>query len=226
MTRRDAAWVAKYLGRAEAALFTDEELELLAKVVSQVDLPDGQVLFDVGEDPDGVWIIQSGWVEFLVGAGQSSGVIGLLGSRQCAGDLPLMLGTPAPYRARAVGETSCLFIPAKAFQGLLTKSPKVVLRWATKVAGHTARVQGRVLEMLGRTLQQQVARVLLHEGNDGVFPFSQEMCAAMLGVSRAPVNQVLKEFEREGLVRLGYRQIEVVNKKKLAAIAGRGSDAR
>lgn len=221
MARRDAAWVARHLGRAEAALFTDDELDLLAEVVSPIAFSDGHVLFDVGDDPEGVWIIQTGWVEFLVGTARTNGVIALLGPRQCAGDLPLILGAPAPYRARTVGDTSCLFIPANTFERLLAKNPKIALRWGTKVAGHTARMQGRVLEMLGHTLEQQVARVLLHEGSDGLFPFSQEMCAAMLGVSRAPVNQVLKEFERQRLVRLSYRQIELLNEKKLAAIAGR-----
>jgi hypothetical protein len=33
-----------------------------------------------------------------------------------------------------------------------------------------------------------VARVLLHEGEDGKFPFSQEMCATLLG-SGSPVGQ-------------------------------------
>ncbi len=222
MARHDAAWVAKHLGRAEAALFTDDELDLLAEVVSPVTLGDGHVLFDVGDDPDGVWIVQKGWVELLISTGRSNGVIALLGPRQCVGDIPLMLGTPAPYRARAVGETMCLFISGKKFARLLPKNPKIALRWATKIAGHVARVQGRVVEMLGRTLQQQVARALLNEGDDGLFPFSQEMCAAMLGVSRGPVNQVLKEFERRNLVSLSYRHIELLDEKELAAIAGDG----
>lgn len=94
------------------------------------------------------------------------------------------------------------------------------MRWATKLAGHSARVQGRVFEMLGRNLQQQVTRVLLNEGEDGVFPFSQEMCAALLGVNRAPVNQVLKELERQRLVNLRYRHIELLDEKKLSKLAG------
>lgn len=58
---------------------------------------------------------------------------------------------------------------------------RVATRWASKLAGAVARAQGRVVELLGHNLGQQVARVLLHEGEDGKFPFSQEMSAALLG---------------------------------------------
>jgi CRP/FNR family transcriptional regulator, cAMP and macrophage regulator len=92
-------------------------------------------------------------------------------------------------------------------------------RWISKLAGSMARMQGRVIELLGQSLHQQVARVLLHEGEDGHFPFPQEVCAALLGASRPSVNQVLKEFETEGLVRLSYGLIEVLDEKQIIQIA-------
>lgn len=219
MADQDARWVAKHLGRSAAALFTPTEVEALARTVSSTTLSSGDVLFERGSDPSGVWIIQSGWIELLDGSTRSEGVIALMGAMQCVGDVPLMLEQPAPYRACAVTESSCLFMSADEFRQMVVTNPKFLLRWATKLAGRVSRAQGRAVEMLGKSLREQVSRVLLHESYDGVFPFSQEMCAALLGASRAPVNQVLKEFERQGTVKLGYGQIHIVDEDALALVA-------
>lgn len=223
MSHHDARWVAKYLGRSAAALFTPAEVETLAESLSSTTLNPGEVLFERGSDPVGVWIIQSGWIELLEGTTRTEGVIALLGPLQCVGDIPLMLDEPAPYRACAVTESSCLFSSASEFNSMLRANPTFLLRWTTKLAGRVARSQGRVVEMLGKTLKEQVARVLLHESHEGKFPFSQEMCAAMLGASRAPVNQVLKELEAVGVVKLGYGVIEVVDEHGLVVVANESS---
>lgn len=220
MSDLDARWVAKYLGRSGAALFTPAEVDSLASMLSATTLDPGEVLFDSGSEPPGVWIIQSGWVELLDGTTRSDGVIALMGPLECVGDIPLMLDEPAPYKACAVSESSCLFGSAAEFNHMLRANPTFLLRWTTKLAGRVARSQGRVVEMLGKNLKQQVARVLLHESRDRRFPFSQEMCAAMLGASRAPVNQVLREFEAHGAVRLGYGRVDLIDEDALIAIAG------
>lgn len=220
MSYVDARWVAKHLSRSEAALFTRDELEQLAPMLHPVQLPQGHVLFQRGESPAGAWIIQSGWVGLFAGATRGAGVIALMGPRQCVGEIPLMLDEVAPYRAEAFSESTCLFIEAADLHYALAANPTFLLRWTIKLAGRVARVQGRVIEMLGTNLREQVARVLLHECDDGVFPFSQEVCAAMLGASRAPVNQVLKELERDGAVQLGYGHVEIIDQDQIAAVAG------
>jgi hypothetical protein len=41
----------------------------------------------------------------------------------------------------------------------------------------------------------------------------------MLGVQRPSLNKVLKDPERDGLIRIGYSTIEVLDRAKLAARA-------
>ncbi len=219
-TRRDAAWVARHLGRAEAALFAESDLQLLERSLKRRDLESGRVLFRQGTTPKGVWIIQSGWVALVSGPDSQRGLIGVFGPRQCVGDVPLLLGTPAPYSARALLDCSCLFLGAADFQRILERNGKVAARWASKLAGAIARTQGRVVELLGQSLHERLARVLLHEGEHGRLPFSQEVCAALVGASRPSVNQALKQLERQGIVELSYGQIEVIDRKKVNAIAG------
>lgn len=82
-TRRDAAWVARHLGRA--------------------------VLFRQGTRLSGVWILQTAWVALLATSDAGRGIIAALGPRQCVGDAVLLQDLPAPYSARVVAEGSALF---------------------------------------------------------------------------------------------------------------------
>ncbi len=225
MTRRDARWLAKHLGRSGAALFTPTDIEELAPMLQAVELSAGELLFRRGEVPAGVWIIREGWLELRARHTRAEGVVAVLGALECVGELSLILREPAVFSAVAVTDLHCLFMPASSFTRYLRKNPTFTLRWTVKLAGRVARVQGRVVELLGATLKEQVARLLLHESRDGVFPFAQEVCAAMLGASRSPVNQTLKELEREGVVTLRYGRVEIDDGPALAAAAGEPPDS-
>ncbi|MFG2526242.1 helix-turn-helix domain-containing protein [Streptomyces sp. NPDC048527] len=46
-------------------------------------------------------------------------------------------------------------------------------------------------------------------GRDRTVSSSQGTLAEMLGLRRPTLNRVLKYFERDGLLRVGYRQVEL-----------------
>jgi CRP/FNR family cyclic AMP-dependent transcriptional regulator len=47
----------------------------------------------------------------------------------------------------------------------------------------------------------------------------QEDLAMMLALSRQTINQVLKQFEAQGALKLGYAEIEIADVQKLSALA-------
>lgn len=80
--------------------------------------------------------------------------------------------------------------------------------------------QDRIIGMLGRSLTEQIARLLVEELVDGSVPLPQRTLAAMLGVQRPSLNKALKDFERHGLIRVRYGAIDVLEIEGLRAIAG------
>ena len=49
---------------------------------------------------------------------------------------------------------------------------------------------------------------------------SQSLLAELVGHQRTSVNRVLKRLEAQGLVKVGYGQVEIVDEAGLAAVAG------
>jgi CRP-like cAMP-binding protein len=52
-----------------------------------------------------------------------------------------------------------------------------------------------------------------------VLKVPQEDLAVMLALSRQTINQVLKQFETQGALKLGYAEIEIADVRKLGALA-------
>jgi len=216
---RQAAWVARCVGRGQAAPLRPDDVAALASMLAVRTFPPGSVLFRSGEQTPGVWIVRDGRIELSVGSGRRRAVVQLLRSGDVDGDIQLLLEMPLPYAGRALTEVTCLFLGREDFEELLASRPGIARRWLSSVAQRLAASQARVLALLGGSLAAQAARLLAEEAVDGRVELPQRTLAAMLGVQRPSLNKVLKDLERDGLIRISYAAIEVLDRPRLAARA-------
>ncbi|MDW5612875.1 MULTISPECIES: Crp/Fnr family transcriptional regulator [Mycolicibacterium] len=217
---RHAAWVARCVGRGAAAPLHPTDLVALAGSLEPRQCVSGAVLFSLGQDPTGVWIVRQGQVELVVGSGRRRAVVDVLRGGDVDGDIPLLLDMPMAYTARALEDSTCLYLDRANFEELLAGHPNIARRWLSSVAQRVSAGQARLIALLGRPLPAQVAQLLLDESTDGTVQLAQRTLSAMLGVQRPSLNKVLKEFERDGLIAVGYAEISIVDVNGLGARAG------
>jgi CRP/FNR family transcriptional regulator, cAMP and macrophage regulator len=220
---RAAAWIARCVDRGDVAPLRREDLAVLAADLQLWPVEPGQVVFAAGQPPQGVWIVRSGLLELAVGSGRRRVVVPLLHPGDVDGDIQLLLDMAAPYTALAVEDSDCLFLSAAAFERLLAERPTIARRWLSSVAARLARSEARLVGLLGGSLAEQAARLLLEEASDGLVPLPQRTLAAMLGVQRPSLNKLLRDFERQGLIELGYRSVRILDLQGLRRrSSGRG----
>ncbi|MOA35921.1 hypothetical protein D3C78_1574160 [compost metagenome] len=53
-----------------------------------------------------------------------------------------------------------------------------------------------------------------------VLQLPQEQLALLLSLSRQTTNQILKDLENQGILSLGYGEIEILDAQRLRALAG------
>lgn len=220
---RDAAWVARCVGRGAVVPLAPGDVAALAGTLSPIELRAGQPLFRADtEGCTGVWIIRSGQVELSVGAGRDRVVVGVLRPGDVEGDIPLLLGLALPYAARAVGAVTGLHLTSSDFEGLLGRHPAIARRWLSSVAQRLAASHDRLIALLGRPLPAQLAGLLLDEADDEsgdkVVRLPQRTLAAMLGVARPSLNKILKDFERHDHVEVGYGSVRLLDTAALRRI--------
>ncbi len=216
---REAAWVARCVGRPDAAPLTDADLGALASSLSLRELPGGAVLFNAGQAPTGVWIVRSGAVALTAGPGRRPVVVLVLRPGDVEGDVPLILDCPPVYTARAIEQTTCLFLDASSFHRLLLEHPALSRRWLSTCTTRLAQSHARILQLLRPALSEQVANLLLCDATDGRVSLPQVTLAAMLGVHRQSLNKVLKSFERAGLVEVSRMEVRIAEPARLEHIA-------
>jgi CRP-like cAMP-binding protein len=216
---RQAAWVARCVGRGEAAPLRPEDVSALASMLRVREFMPGQAAFRAGEPAGGVWIVREGRVELAVGSGTRRVVVHLLRPGDVDGDIPLLLAMPMPYTGRALTDVRCLYLGSDDFEQLLATRLPIARRWLSSVAQRLAASQARVLGLLGGSLTAQAARLLAEEAEDGRVALPQRTLAAMLGVQRPSLNKVLKDLERDGLIAIGYSAIDIREPGRLARLA-------
>lgn len=188
----------------------------------------GQYLFNRGDPPCGLYAVLDGVVR--IGAVNEQGkeaVLSLAELPYWFGEISLFDGLPRTHDACAVGPCTLLQVPQAAMLQLLESSPQY-WRDIGLLMSHKLRLVFINMEQL--SLRPALARVahrllMITEGYGDaaqarrVLQLPQEDLAAMLSLSRQTTNALLKDLQQQGILRLGYGEIEILDAQRLREAA-------
>ncbi|HYH52020.1 MAG TPA: Crp/Fnr family transcriptional regulator [Acidimicrobiia bacterium] len=217
---RHAAWIAQWLGPGELAPVGVDDIRELAALVREDHYQAGDTVFSIGQAPTRVHIVRTGAVELSRIIKGRRVVLQILHPGDVFGDVSLFLRIKVPWDACALEESVVLSVDSVSLYRLLEQRPRLAWRWLHSVS---ARVHGfwfRVVELLAGGLEAQVASVVLRRAEEGVLHLSQGNLAELVGHPRTSINRALKHLESQGLVRVRYGQVEVLDEMGLAKVAG------
>ncbi|WP_248805399.1 Crp/Fnr family transcriptional regulator [Pseudomonas sp. MWU13-2100] len=191
-------------------------------------LTPGQRLFQRGDPPCGLYAVLEGSIR--VGAVSEKGKEALLGVIELPywfGEISLFDGLPRTHDAYAVGHTILLQVPQDILLKLLDERPEYWRQFALLMS-QKLRLTFIGLEQL--SLMPAPARLahrllLIAEGygelncSRQLLEVSQEQLAAMLSLSRQTTNQILQDFQQQGILRTNYGGIEILDLERLRAMA-------
>lgn len=221
---REAAWLARCVGRGEWAPLFEEDIHELGRRLRPVRLDPGALVFRQDAPSEAVWIVRSGRLELSRRDGRRRLILQLLHPGDVDGDISLIMQMPLPYSAHAIDHVDALRLEAADFEWLIAARPAVARRWLSSVAARLVQTERRILQLAGRDLRTQLANLLLDEEHGDAVSLPQESLAALLGVRRPSLNKVLRELERQGVVELGYRCVNITDRRALVRAAGRATD--
>ncbi|WP_025808512.1 Crp/Fnr family transcriptional regulator [Pseudomonas chlororaphis] len=192
-------------------------------------LAPGQRLFQRGDPPCGLYAVLEGTVR--IGAVSEEGkeaLLSLVEAPHWFGEISLFDGQPRTHDAYAVGQCSLLNVPQAALLELLDEHPQY-WRQLALLMSHKLRLTFINLEQL--SLMPAPARVanrllMIARGYGEtdtprrVLHLPQEQLALLLSLSRQTTNQILKDLQGQGILKLGYGEIEILDEDRLRALAG------
>ena len=202
-----------------------QEALLAAAQVQQ--LAPGQVLFRRGDKPCGLYAVVEGGMR--IGAVSDTGkeaLLTLVEPPYWFGEISLFDGQPRTHDAFAEGPTTLLLVPQAPLLALLEQQPQYWRDFALLMSQKLRLAFIALEEMSLLPAAPRLARrLLLIAENYGegeprrVLHLPQEQLALMLAISRQTTNQILKELEAQGILRLTYGEIELLDLPRLRQAA-------
>ncbi|WP_168789165.1 Crp/Fnr family transcriptional regulator [Paraburkholderia aromaticivorans] len=214
-----SAWFRSAPAAMQAQLIEAGRVERLAA---------GQRLFTRGDSDDGLYCVLDGLMR--IGAASAAGKEALLAVIEPVnwfGEIALFDNRPRTHDAYAERDSELFHVPRAALAALLERTPAYWHLFGLLLTQKLRLAFDAIEEAALLPAAQRVARrLLLMAGGYGepgalrrVLKVPQEDLAMMLALSRQTINQVLKQFETQGALKLGYAEIEIADVQKLAALA-------
>lgn len=199
----------------------------LLEAAQMLHLEAGQVLFRRGDKPSGLYAVLDGAMR--IGAVSASGkeaLLSLVEPPYWFGEISLFDGQPRTHDAFAEGPCRLLHVPQARLLTLLERQPCYWRDFALLMS-HKLRLAFITLEEMSLlpAAPRLARRLLLIVDNYGeseprrVIHLAQEQLALMLAISRQTTNQILKELEAQGILRLTYGEIEILDLPRLREAA-------
>lgn len=130
----------------------------------------------------------------------------------------------------AISETTCLLIPAKDMEALLTESGNITraMWWSTMTDSATLREW--IVDHGSRDARERLAHLfcelliryrIVGETTDNSLPFplTQEELAEATGMTPVHVNRVLGQLRSEGLIEIGRRVLTILDVDRLMEVS-------
>jgi len=217
ITPPTVVWAARRLGATTADTLPPAALAALGDALDARIIDPGHAIRYAGE----AWIMRSGYaVRSVVIDGQRRPVA-LLRAGDIVGELGVLARIADTGTVEMLTYASCLVLPQATVADLLDH-PEIVRLWLTGLARRSRDRELHRAREVGATLIQRAAWLLLAHAQHGRVPVSQEILAQILGVSRPSLNRSLRDIDDAGAIRLRYRDIQILDADRLAAIAHSG----
>jgi CRP-like cAMP-binding protein len=174
------------------------------------------VLFYPQDPAHAVYLVEEGLIRlFLLGRKDEEATLALLGPGGLLGEAAFFGGTYGAY-AEPLVYTEGVSFSGRELALLMNKSPEVARLFLELGLERLKEAERRLAEQRLLPVFARLARLLLRHFPDGEVPLSHQDLAALVGATRETVTKLLGEWALKGILELGYRKVQVVDKEALA----------
>lgn len=192
-------------------------------------LQHGEHLFFRGDAPDGLYAMLEGTlrVSGVTEAGKEA-ILSLVDAPSWFGEIALFDRLPRTHNAVAEGAVRLLHVPQAELLELLARAPHywrelgvlMALRLRlTFISMEDLALLPAEIRLARRLVWLVEASALTPQEGTCVVPISQTQLGLMLSLSRQTTNQVLQSLQDQGVLRVAYGRIEVLDRARLMEVA-------
>lgn len=189
----------------------------------------GQVLFNEGSYPFGVYCINNGKIKLShAGDDGKEQIIRLLKAGDIVGYRALLSGDRYSASAVALEDTQICFIPKDLFVSVLKQDPALAFEMMKMLSDELHRAEMKLTNLAQKPIRERLAETLLFIKEtygfeeDGItlnVRLSREEIANLVGTATESAIRLLSEFKKEGMVELDGKKIKILKQQLLVKTA-------
>jgi CRP/FNR family transcriptional regulator, cyclic AMP receptor protein len=200
------------------------EVERLAETTRMITCPRGRVVYRAGEANEALFLLKTGRVQVVRETADGKRLVSaVLGPHTFFGEMALVgQRFPQDSTAEAVEDALICVLSRKDLERLVLQHPKVGLRFLEQLSARLLETEAVVEDFAFKSVPARLAGALLRLAEttqDQTIHASHQELADMIAAYRETVTLTLDEFRTRGLVELGRRSIELLDKPGLEVLA-------
>jgi CRP/FNR family transcriptional regulator/CRP/FNR family cyclic AMP-dependent transcriptional regulator len=197
---------------------SEEAIASLSRLASRRRYPKDTVVFFENEEGDSLFMILEGRIKVtILGDDGREIILTMLGEGDLFGEMALLDNEPRSATAIAVEESELLLLQRNDFQSVIHEHPGISAALIKVLSNRLRRANHQISTLALLDVYGRVARVILdmarEEGRrlkDGRIAFrraTHQEIANRIGTTRETVTRMLKDLERQALVKIEGREI-------------------
>jgi len=211
-----------------ASKLSAEEIEKLSFSCALVKFRKGDSLIRHGTFSTNVAYLRSGLAKVHIAGPYHEQIVRIVKAPSYLG-LPTTFGDKInQYSVTVIEPAEVCFIDITAFRSLLKANSDFSYEIMLELCRNELEVFYRCANRTQKQIRGKIADVLLELSeriyNSDIFriPLTQEDLGNLVDSSRESISRVLTEFEKDGIIKLAGKKVEIANKKSLLLISANG----
>lgn len=204
-------------------------LEMLSETATIKEYPRNITLYQQQEPLTGLYVVVSGYVKLYRQSRDRVQILAILRDEDFFGTESLSNDILSSSSATTMTSSTLIHIPSQAMYKLLEANPQFRSMLLHKVTDRLRQFAQLVHNLAFRDVTARLAMLLVTRAEtDGIMTvdgiriprlMTQSELATMVGTGREVVQRTFKKFEREGLIQVSRKEIQIIDLDNLRLIA-------
>jgi CRP-like cAMP-binding protein len=188
----------------------------------------GRIFYMPDETGEVLFLLKKGRVQlYRISLDGKKLVVATLGPGAVFGELSLIGQGMHNTFAEAIDDCLLCVMGRADVERLILSKPRVALRFLEFTGRRLQEAERRLEETAFKSIPARLASLLLRlteeQSGDTITGYTHQLLGEMLGTYRETTTQTLNEFKGRGLLEIGRKRIEILDRDGLANIAEGGS---
>jgi len=205
---------------------TPRQCANLAAIAVPKIFPRGKMFFSEGDEGISFYVIISGRVKiFKLSPDGKEQILRIMEQTESFGEAAVFAGELYPASAQALVETKVLLFPRPAFVQLVGNNPSLALNMLAFLSRRLRMLAALVENLSLKEVPGRLAAYLLYlskRNKKAAFlelDISKNQLAGLLGTIPETLSRILKRMSKEKLIKVGARQIQILDQDGIARLA-------